>query len=440
MALSEVDIELAGGLVKSGMTRLKAGLPNAFSRLKQRLAQGKSASVLVIGDSTGNASPEWPFLFGPGVTALYPAVTSRIRTWSTGTTAYETSWTTLSTGSGSPVLSIHNFSVSGSQTYYGLGALFAKAMMWVDPDVIIINHGHNHNSTALAASRGAFYALIETLLLAHPGVPIAFIRQNPKQDNDTMAAIVALVDEIGAARGITTIDAYSAFIAAGKPTSLYDGDNTHPNAAGQLLFHAAVMGCFNEASLVAPQDGKQSSFAVPVRAEANLLTNGNFATWTTNPGTPDGWTKAGAGTMTPEKETTIVADAGRAYSVKLLGTGGASWIAQSITGDALTAVKGKSLCLAIKRYVSSASSTSTLGKGAIIATSTSLGSVSAEIASYVTNQTGWVWWALSGFDVPEDTTALEVRLYHDNAATPSTSPAYFDQACLTFGPLPKAAR
>lgn len=422
-----------------GSVRGKLNLrANAFSLVKRKLALGKTATVLVIGDSTGNASPEWPFLFGPEVTARFPVCSSRIKTFVSG--AYEAAWTNLSTGSGSQMLNIWNMSVSGAQTFYCMGSLFAAAVQRIDPDVIIINHGHNHNSTTIPTTRGAFLALIETLRLYHPTIPIAWFKQNPKQDNDTMAAIMAILDEIAAARDITLIDAYSAFIAAGKALALYDGDSTHPSAAGQLLFRTALMAEFDAASTVLLPAPVPSLFAVPIRQDANLLANGDFAKWTTNPGAPDSWTKFGAGTMTPEKETAVVTDTFRLYSVEMLGTGGASGISQGITGAALAAVKGKKVSLTAKRFVDAASSTASLGKITMSSASVALGTVSAEISSYITVQTGWVQWSISGFDVPEDATTLEIRLYHDNAAAPSTSPAYFDQAALVLGILPATAR
>lgn len=122
---------------------------NAFSVFKQKAKAGRSASLMVWGDSTGNNNSgprEWPYLLADKLAAAFPSHKVLVYTWNDS----PQDWTANSTAqvvqnqssAAAPVLTIWNFSIPGVATYYALGSMF-KAALGIPVDGLIINHGHN---------------------------------------------------------------------------------------------------------------------------------------------------------------------------------------------------------------------------------------------------------------------------------------------------------
>ena len=98
------------------------------------------------------------------------------------------------------------------------------------------------------------------------------------------------------ARGATSVGdrRSSRFVALGNADpSLYNGDNTHPSATGCAL-HLAEQPTHCVSAAPLPAMPAPSSLAVIRPRSVNLLLNGGFETWTTNPGVPDSWIAGGA--------------------------------------------------------------------------------------------------------------------------------------------------
>lgn len=412
--------------------------PTGYSKAKYRIENGDSATFLIVSDSTGNgsASPrEWPFRFADDLAAQYPTHSVSI---SLGDTAGWGAATTISTGTGSSAITIWCFAVPGSQAQAPLGRLFDKVIRAVTPDCFILNHGHNHfTGVPNPQLRGELLAAIEQIRLCHPETPVVVMRQNPRSDSTGMDAVMSAIDVIEALTDVSTVNVHDAFVDRNKDSSLYT-DTTHPNDLGQALW-GAVNWLHWQQSPSTPYCPRTPALLAPLPTQMNYLRNGGFDKWTTDPAVPDGWTKDGAGTMTPTKETTIIAREELGYSCKLLGTGGTSRIYQDVDAANLANLKGRRVSLAVRAY-KSASATATVGRIQLVAGSATLGTQSISSRAYNTEMGGWMWWVISGFDVPADASYVRAVLNHDTSASPSTEAAYFDQAVLVPGYLPRRCR
>lgn len=400
--------------------------PLSLSGVKEALRAGAAdVNMLILGDSTGDATSEWPYLLATWLGEQYPAFSVDYRLWNDGTDTYGTA-TSIQTGSGANTLTLYNASISGSNLQHLVGAKFAPAIMDVAPDLIIWSHGHNtvDDYTDPALLRGKFLIGMENVRLALPNVPQCAFRQNPRRDDDQMTPVVAALDAVAKSYGgVALFDVYSRFIAQGKATGLY-ADNVHPSAAGQQLYLTAIQDAWQ-------RTGAGSFSVSPAFLEtetANLLANGDFSDW---PGAlPVGWT--GAGSPTATKELVIV-DAGAAQSLKLTGTTAQANIQQSFTAGGLTPFLGEEVTLAVRQFVPSGSA-GTVGRIAILYTSG--GNVSSTTRAYTAGQGGWRWMVISGVAVPANATLLRVFLYCDTAANASSA-AYYDRAILVTWRLPR---
>jgi hypothetical protein len=420
---------------------------NAFSPIKVACARGVSANIGIWGDSTGNEGGdgvstirEWPYLLADALSSWlasnYPTHGVQIRAWNDGTLVYDAA-TVISTGSTSAVITIYNCSVAGSIAQYAMGSMWPASIQCIAFDSMIISHGHNHITAGLTSPvvQGEFVAAVEQFKLFKPGVPVSVTLQNPRRDDSLMDTAIAAWRAVASMRDVAIIDVYSLFTALGKSPTLYT-DNQHPNQAGQALWETAVWHHFLTAA-TALTYARPSLFTNIIQPDINLLANGNLASFASS--LPDSFTSTGAGTLTATKDTSILADNALGYSVSLTATGGSAGLAQSMSSGIYQALRGQSVTLAVKRRVLNTSA-STVGRLQLSAGSPALGTQTVLSRSYVTRQTGWVWWVLSGFAVPSDATSLTVTLFHDTAGSPSADAVKFDQAIFLAGRLPQAAR
>lgn len=393
------------------------------------VSDGGGVEILVIGDSTGDQSSEWPYMVGAGLAARYPTHTVRWRTFNFATNAYGAT-TTISTGSGPNTITIQNVSIGSSQAMQVAGDRFPNAVSAIDPALVIVNHGHNHASGDASSTMqdGAFASILENVLLAKPGIAAAYILQNPNRDSSIQDSRIAVVRALAADRGdVTLIDAYSKFIALGKAGSLYN-DAMHPSVSGSQLYVDAFFDKWDAATVIGP--GIDAWLATN---GTNLLVNGDFSNWTG--AAPVGWTWNSVGTI--NKDTSIVV-AGHAWSVRLDTTGASNSLTQTITAGALLdSLKGKSLTLAVRQRRNGASAS--IGRCEI----RKFGGT--QVAAYTFDHgstlaggavDGWFWNVLRKFVLPSDATSLRVALY-GNPSPLATSSAWFDRAVLVEGDFPR---
>jgi hypothetical protein len=257
----------------SGNPIAGGGVLGGFSALKQKLANGQNSVVFINADSTGYSDYGPFYLWAVAVGALYDATVTLHRwgEWNVGTgtaigpKAYEAP-VSLRTGAG-PTLTVYLAALPGAVA----GQMFAASRKptAIDaiptPDLSILHHGHNMQSYSVPYSAkygigaGLFLGGIGMTSLQWPGVPQVLTTQNPWRDPANPATTdlgynkVYFAQQLAAAGypSLTLVDTHAAFIAAGKPASLYR-DILHPsdssaNSAGAQLVSAVLLSAFQSA-------------------------------------------------------------------------------------------------------------------------------------------------------------------------------------------------
>jgi len=178
------------------------------------------ASVLVIGDDSGDAADEWVATWARDHLAQQATVSYHPWNRAAGTYADAVTF-----GSGTRALTVSNAS-SGSPTMTTEPARAQQA--WKDADVVLVSYGHGRDAKLIGPQ-------LEAVLAAVRGrdatVPVAVLLQNPERaateatQRDVTQAIRAWAD----AKGLPTVDVYGAFVAdpAGRnPLVQSDGSPT----------------------------------------------------------------------------------------------------------------------------------------------------------------------------------------------------------------------
>lgn len=429
------------GLYPADLAAMGAALGlsrNGFSAAKRRADLGLSVDIGTDTDSTGDgaASPrEWPYQLADRFALRYPTAKVQVRSGSSTPTQFgAVSPTVIQAGSTSQTITIWNFAVAGTTTHYGLAAYFNAILRVPTMDCMIISHGLNHagGSPTAAILQGDFMAAVQQYRLYHPETPMVLIRQNPFQDSALMDPVVAAISEVGARCDVSVIDVHARFVAQGKPTSLYNGDNTHPSQAGCDLYLDEI-GIHWDSAAPLPAIPAPSSLAVIRPRSVNLLLNGGFETWTTNPGVPDSWTAGGAGTLTAQKNASIVRRKDQGYSCELSCTTNQAWIQQDATLGAV--LRGVPLTMTALVY---RDPTGTSGRGRIeLLAQAASGNIDSGLSKSIApgSQDGWQVICLSGLIVPTDANYIRAYVYADSG-TPGATKCYIDQVTLVPGYLP----
>lgn len=193
-------------------------------------------TLTVLGDSTGNESTEWVYLLGRQLSAKYsrPVV---IHDWSIDTNNY--SGQTPVGGGGNAPITVWNGSASGMTAGYSLQNFAAMAPQ--QPDLVIVNHGHNEPSADVALSEVG--SLFNRVASAWPQPPaMALVLQNPRTDATAAVQeqVVQALRTHYADSKVSLIDAHAAFQNSGKLPTLLNPDGKHPNAAGERLWAQTV--------------------------------------------------------------------------------------------------------------------------------------------------------------------------------------------------------
>ncbi|MFX0538266.1 SGNH/GDSL hydrolase family protein [Ornithinimicrobium sp. Y1847] len=197
------------------------------------LASGDPVVVAALGDSTGNQTWEWPYLWA-GQLGQGRDVT--VHFWDSDGQAGYFAPEAISTDTGGDDGAVDLW--IGHQP--GAGAAYPAerldTLIPEDPDLVILNYGHNDP----AGEVGASYELTLTALRERFGddLPILVTLQNPQvEDSDSDVR-----EEIRAFAGrhdLGIIDVADAFLDQEDPDALL-GDDVHPDEAGQQLWAETV--------------------------------------------------------------------------------------------------------------------------------------------------------------------------------------------------------
>lgn len=232
----------------------------------------EDASLVLIGDSTGDATNEWYYLLAVSVAALYPTHTVRHRLWNAGGSVYDAA-TTIQTGTGARTITFWNGSVAGSVASYFSGGSFTGAVQTPAPDLVIASYGHNGGTDA-RRQLSFFDSTASALKTRLPDVPVIQIGQNPTLSDETMAAKVNVFRDFAARNGWGFISVHDAFKQAGVALAALLADEVHPNAAGSILWRDTVL-----ASLRASRAGAGSGTITPSALIRSWSSFADFNQW-----------------------------------------------------------------------------------------------------------------------------------------------------------------
>lgn len=400
--------------------------------------------LIVTGDSTGNESTEWVYLMAQWLASQCPTHTVKYRLFNDGSTSWD-SYATLQTGSGPALpftvtpftIFIDNGSVSGTNTFYTMGAREASFWNGNDYDLAIVNYGHN-----LGTGQTEYIALPEWVMsLAHvrsmaPRAGLLVTLQNPRSSTSSdintngsaaTARMVAAWRKAVELVGGGIIDVYTAFATNPDYASLM-ADETHPNSAGQAVWLAEVKRIMAEP--VRLTGDSPLGYNPLVEMRPNFAPNPRFARWTST--NPDGWAFANC---TPVKNVGVTD--GTLYSMEVqIGAGTNPYISTDLTA-LLTKFRGKTVSFMARLW---------LPTGLDLLT----GRIAIETTDNVTNPTftsyprgtpsngGWQW-VFASLAVPRTPrpTAMQLRIYAGAASgADSGKKFYIDSVWFGEGLLP----
>jgi lysophospholipase L1-like esterase len=225
-----------------------APAPGAHTRstgpLLKKLNSRKSASLLVIGDSTGNGYDEWVYLLTKVLAKRYPDHTVRHMMWNPYDNRYRPSKLVTWAGGSAPTLTVYNASAGGKSTLYHL-SVFTR-MMPRNPDLVFLSHGHNEGAIGPgvpgpARWRSQYEALADRVRTAAPATEVTVVLQNPRiraQADD--ADRRAVYRQIAVDRAYGLVDVHSMFVQNPRWTTQWMADNTHPNGKGEIAWTGKV--------------------------------------------------------------------------------------------------------------------------------------------------------------------------------------------------------
>ena len=248
-----------------------------LARLRNNLGD---ASLVIIGDSTGNDPTEWVKLLTDKLAADYPAYTVKYRLWDDTTSTYFVEQV-VQVGTGPNQLRVYNGSVPGATSDWMLNDKFAVAVSNNAPDLVIMSYGLN-GSTIVPKQIDMLGSLVAKLTQQLSDIPIILIGQNPRLDDATMSDKIEAFRAFAAWRGIGFIDVHSAFLQSPIARATLMLDNVHPNAIGSSLWARSVHSAFaldrgSSGALVSPLDGLTLYSAHSVGELSNWTIAGNAA-------------------------------------------------------------------------------------------------------------------------------------------------------------------
>ena len=395
-------------------------------RLMALLAtQSRDASMLLVGDSTGNETTEWFYRLVQALASKYPKWTVTYQLWNDTSGAYDAA-STIQTGTGARTLTVYNASVAGATTSFWQAPRFATAVAALSPDLTLVSLGHNEQAIAADLWHGRYVGLTEQVATSLPMSPLLLIAQNPATANTYQQQRREVYREIAAGRGYGFIDVCKAFEDYGTDLTI---DGIHPNTTGSQLWADTVLPAFTYQRGVAPRTQPVSPL---LQRGDNLLLNGDFSAFTG--AAPDNWTLANA---TAAKDATNYesADINRATgaltsakAVKFTATGaGQATLIQYLP---LNRVKGRWVTIAARIYVPTGQANS-VGR---LAVSDSTGST---IHVNDTAFQGAFRWVVASRFIPANATYARAYLYIDSGAT-GTGNLTVDRVTAVVGKYPMA--
>lgn len=395
----------------------------AMGNLKYWLHENsRDVNLLFVGDSTLNDTNEWSHFFAEDRAAEFPEFTVVWHQW--GAVSYNAG-VTIQVGTGPHTFHVWNLAVTGATISTFMGSIFAAAIGALTLDAIGISTGLNSTGLGDSILRGRLVGGMEQIMLAHEGVPVFVVQENPFQPTEAMTQVVNMWGTIAADRtDVQVIPIHKRFIDAGKPLAWY-ADSTHPNSVGQQVCRAVV----NQEWARSPAVPFVSDPAWIDTVGVNLIPNGDFAAWTGS--IPTGFTQSGNGVFT--RETGLVFP-GRTDSLKIVNGSTTTSISRSNL-DAIPH-RGLRMTLRARMYIQTNAANSNAGRLRYITNSAGFPLIAQNPGA--NGLGGWREVMISDHEVPMDATTFGFFLYPHSTAS-SVGEIYIDSVMLNVGRIPRGA-
>lgn len=408
----QVVIGATGETLENTIATLPLGAANRILRL---LDNNQSAALLVLGDSTGNATTEWVYLVTTALAVRYPTHNVKYYLWpSTEASAYDAA-VDIQVVPGGPTLSVYNCSVSGMAPQFHMGATRAASQIDVsNADLVIVNHGHNLTLNTTINPIGPLLGLYAEVMDRLPGAGLMTVLQNPQTttgaENTVTSDKIPYIHTAAAAFGVEVIDVWSALRKV-NGFAAHVADGIHPDATLMAVWANEALKHLRYGPGQATRGGFVNS--------PSLIKNSNFEDW--SGADPADWTLSG--TVTTAKETTNKETG--SWALKLTAVATSDRLFQTITGNGLAALKGWFITFAARIRNATFATT---GNGRIQLSFSGSRSISLNNPGDYSGEYRWI--VVSGL-VPDDTTFVTFNLYPDTSTAGQF--AYYDRVWVGRG-------
>lgn len=203
-------------------TATLTGLPLAAAIL----ASPEGASVLVVGDGSGDEDDEWVSVWARDHLATDAAVS--YRAWDRANRQYGAA---VKHGSAGPTLEIWNASVRSPD----MGSEPARVSeAWQDADLVLLSYGHRRSPDEVSSQLDA---VLDAIRAKDADVPVVVMIQNPDRaaTEAIQRAATQKIQGWAATKSLPTLDVYSAFIAdPTPPKDMVEADGSPTPPGSQL--------------------------------------------------------------------------------------------------------------------------------------------------------------------------------------------------------------
>lgn len=401
--------------------------------LMRKLYARQGATLLVLGDSTGDALDEWVAVMARDLGLQLPRLRVQYVAWVDGGSSWPAT-SELQAGDGTfGTLTVYNASIGGKETHYFLAPNFDAMVAAVRPDLVFLNLGHNENTAAADPFwRDDLLALGETVTLYCPDAEVIVLTQNPRSDGSAAASQQRrdMTTRLARMRGWGCIDTFARFLDGnGVLQSGLLLDALHPNGVGEGLYYEEIRQRMAYVPGAPVRGQAESSLLWPL---STPVANADFATFAVPP-TLTSWTATQA---TLSRDATNF-QGPNGYSVRMVQASAAtSYMEQAITGNALKPYLGRMFTF-VAWVLRQSGASANAGR---VHMRTTGGSNTISLNSFATTQGqgGFIPVSVSG-RIDASAGTLTVRIYCENGTT-GTQDVSVDRCWGGSGLLPRDIR
>ncbi len=242
-AFAFVAVACGGG----GGGGIERQAPAPLAPLRESLQGSQSATVLVLGDSTGDERWEWVHGFARKLVDRYPGYEVRLVDWDRANDTYRDPVTYGQVGS-SLVLTIYNGSIASATIDTWLAPSREGRLLPSQPvQLVLVSASHNHGAQVGEEWTKRLDRVESQLARRYPGSQHTYLTQNPRSEpasyREQHATRRTELLAWAKRRTLATVDVFAAYPSL--VGEYLDGAGIHPRAAGQQIWIDAMAAAFD---------------------------------------------------------------------------------------------------------------------------------------------------------------------------------------------------